>query len=216
MMNNNDSTPSQDEERELLALYPHKPTVRQTGTEVFVSQGQLLPFNVLSLWQWSASDLIGNTARGCLAEYIVAMALGLTESVRNDWEAYDLQYNQWNIEVKASGYLQSWSQKRLCRPSFSIRPARKWDPQTGDMSREAKRHAHLYVFCLHHHEQKNTVNPLDLDQWTFYVIPTTRLEKSYPKAERIGLPAILSLKPHVAKYSELKNRVLEAARELLS
>jgi hypothetical protein len=142
------------------------------------------------------------------------MALGLTDGVRNDWEAYDLHFNGWNIEVKASGYLQSWSQRRLCRPSFSIRPARKWDPRTGEMSIEAKRHAHLYVFCLHHHQEKNTLNPLDLDQWTFYVVMTAEIERLYMQAELIGLPNVLSLKPSVATYSDLKDRILDATTVL--
>jgi hypothetical protein len=200
--------------RESNLTYPHLPTVRQTGSECFTIADQRLPIDLLSFWQWSASDLIGNTSRGCLAEYIVAMALGLTDGVRNDWEAYDLQFNQWNMEVKASAYLQSWFQKRLCRPSFSIRPARRWDPRTGEMSREVKRHAHLYVFCLHDHKEKSTLNPLNLDQWTFYVVPTIRIEKNYPKAERIDLGGVLSLSPYVAKYSDLRYRVLDGTREL--
>src|SRR4026209_1311439 len=83
--------------RESNLTYPSLPTVRQTGSECFTLGDQRLPADILSFWQWSASDLIGNTSRGCLAEYIVAMALGLTVGVRNDWEAYDLQFNQWNI-----------------------------------------------------------------------------------------------------------------------
>jgi len=200
--------------RELNVTYPHLPTVRQAGTECFTLANQRLSINLLSFWQWSASDLIGNTSRGCLAEYIVAMALGLTDGVRNDWEAYDLQFEKWNIEVKVSAYLQSWFQKRLCRPSFSIRPARKWDPCTGEMGREVRRHAHLYVFCLHDHQEKDTLNPLDLDQWSFYVVPTIRIETNYPKAERIDLSGILSLSPYVASYSDLRDRVLDGTREL--
>ena len=69
---------------------------------------------------------------------------------------------------------------------------------------------------LHHHEEKETLNPLDLEQWTFYVVTTARLEKNYPKRERIVLPGVLSLNPHIAKYGELKNSVIDVTTQLLS
>src|SRR5262245_35749313 len=112
-------------------VLPYIATIRRTGTERFTVGTETLPVDLLSFWRWSASDLIGNTMRGCLAEYIVAMALGINSGVRNDWEAYDLLFEGRKIEVKASGYLQTWPQKRLSRPVFSIRPARAWDPVTG-------------------------------------------------------------------------------------
>jgi hypothetical protein len=99
-VNNGAPMPHEEERR-----YPYRPTVRQTGAECFTYKDQPVPVNLLSFWQWSASDLVGNTARGCLAEYIVATALGLTSGVRNDWEAYDLEFNGWKIEVKSSGHL---------------------------------------------------------------------------------------------------------------
>jgi hypothetical protein len=153
--------------------------------------------------------------RGCLAEYIVAMALGIADGVRNDWRAYDLQFNGWKIEVKASAYLQSWFQKRLSRPIFSIRPAREWDPVTNEMVGDPCRHAHLYIFCLHDHKDKVTLNVLNLSQWSFYVLPTVRLDgdKRYEKAKSISLDGIRSLKPNVARYCDLRDCVLDATRE---
>jgi len=50
--------------------------VRRSGNEQFHSGKKSLPFNVLDFWRWSASDLISNTTRGILAEYIVARACG--------------------------------------------------------------------------------------------------------------------------------------------
>jgi hypothetical protein len=44
------------------------------------------------------------------------------------------------------------------------------------------------VFALLAHTDKATVNPLDLDQWSFYAVPTAKLE------ERIGRRRSLSLK----------------------
>ena len=187
------------------ACYPYLPTVRQTGAETFTFDDKPVPADLLSFWQWSTSDLIGNTMRGCLAEYIVAMALGLTSGVRNDWGAYDLEFNGWKIEVKASGYLQTWPQQRLSRPVFSVRPAQSWNPITGRMSSDVRRHSDLYVFCLHHHKEKATLNPRDLTQWTFYILPTRRLESSlrYKDAKTVSLQSLLTLKASEVSFNDL-------------
>ena len=87
---------------------------RKSGTEVFHRSGQPMPVRLLNFWQQSGSDLIGNTARGSLAEYIVATALGLGGDVRNEWEVYDLQTPSGvKIVVESAAYLQSWYQKKL-------------------------------------------------------------------------------------------------------
>lgn len=192
-------------------LYPYMPAVRKTGAEYFGLDEQALPVDLLSFWQWSTSDLLGNTMRGCLAEYIVAMALGITSGVRNDWAAYDLLFNGWKIEAKASGYLQTWPQKRLSRPVFSIRPARDWDPVTGQMSNDVRRQSDLYVFCLHHHKDKTTVNPLDLTQWSFYILPTACLNNSprFVQAKTITLERVLTLKPSEVPFNDLAQSINE-------
>lgn len=191
--------------------YPYVPAVKYTGSERFILNDQALPADLLSFWQWSSSNLLGNTMRGCLAEYIVAMALGITSRVRNDWEAYDLSFNQWKIEVKASGYLQTWTQKRLSRPIFGIRPTRSWDPMLNQMTVDLCRQSDLYVFCLHHHKDKATVNPLDLTQWSFYILPTTRLNDSlqFVKAKTITLESLLTLKPSGAPFNDLAQSINE-------
>jgi hypothetical protein len=177
-----------------------------------------LPTALLSFWQWSASDVIGNTARGCLAEYIVAMALGQANGVRNDWREYDLSFGRWKIEVKASAYLQSWFQKRLSKPVFSIRPARKWDPELGEFVGESRRHADLYVFCLLDHTVKETLNPLDLSQWSFYILPTDRLtlNERYKNAKTIGLRSLFSLKPSIVQFGTLGKGIADVASQLMT
>ena len=41
-------------------------------------------FALLNFWQWTASDLVSNSTRGVLAEFLVARALGLDTGVRVD------------------------------------------------------------------------------------------------------------------------------------
>src|SRR5688572_11613935 len=106
-------------------------TVRKTGEEHFVSDGRPLNFKLLQFWQWMGSDLVGNTFRGAVAEYLVAQALGLAGAVRAEWGAFDLRTADGvKIEVKSCAYLQSWWQRAPSAISFSIRPTRAWDPET--------------------------------------------------------------------------------------
>ena len=96
-------------------------TVKKTGLEHFLFNGQALPFNVLTFWQWSNSELLGNALRGILAEYIVASSINCTDNLRHQWDAYDLITDSGiKIEVKSSSYLQSWNQNKLSSLTFGI------------------------------------------------------------------------------------------------
>src|SRR3954451_18080617 len=46
--------------------------------------------SVGDFWAWAFSDLRQNSVRGHLAEYIVAMALGVRLEVRSAWDDHDL------------------------------------------------------------------------------------------------------------------------------
>lgn len=48
---------------------------RRSGGEGFHATGRPLGFDLLSFWQWSCSDLVGNALRGLVAEYLVARAV---------------------------------------------------------------------------------------------------------------------------------------------
>jgi len=62
-------------------IYPAIESKRLTGTEPIVNGDRKIS-DLLSFWQWAYSDLIGNTERGALAEYIVACALGINKKHR--------------------------------------------------------------------------------------------------------------------------------------
>src|SRR5689334_3204264 len=144
---------------------PQLEVTRKTGDEPFHLNGTPMDSLLVDFWRWSMSDLVSNTARGVLAEYIVAQALGLTNRLRVEWDAYDLRTPSGTlIEVKAAAYLQSWYHKKLSTISFSIRPARSWDASTNVFDPDPRRHADIYVFCLLKHQDKATVDPLNLAQ----------------------------------------------------
>src|SRR5579883_2719990 len=153
--------------------YPRLSVSRKTGGERFWCGPEPLPFDVLSFWQWSAFDLASTALRGRVAEFLVAQALGVADGVRAEWDAYDLRSaGGATIEVKSEAYLQTWSQKAPSVITFDIAPTRYWDAATNLMAAEVRRQADLYVFALLAHQDKATLDPMDVSQWVFFVLPT--------------------------------------------
>jgi hypothetical protein len=185
-------------------------TVRKTGAEPLHDNGQLLDTNLLAFWQWSASDLVNNALRGRLAEYLVAYALGVADGIRVEWDAYDLKTaTGCKVEVKSAAYLQSWQQTTFSAITFGIRPTFAWDAETNTYSCEQKRQADVYVFALLAHRDKATIDPLNVAQWQFYVLPVGILNAQLPVQKTISLATIQRLGATPAQFSELR-AVVEA------
>ena len=72
---------------------------------------------------------------------IVATALGITKTKRREWDQYDLQFGDVGVEVKSAAYVQAWKQARPSKITFSIRPARGWDPVSETFADSAERSA---------------------------------------------------------------------------
>jgi hypothetical protein len=169
---------------------------RKTGQELFHISSRPVGFNLLSFWQWSASNLASNALRGVLAEYIVACAIGVAGGVRTEWDAYDLRtLDGLKVEVKSAAYLQSWKQTTPSRICFDIRPTYGWDAATNTTSLERKRQADVYVFCLLAHSDKGTLDPMDLAQWEFFVLPPRVLDERMPTQKTISMAGLLRLGP---------------------
>ena len=180
---------------------------RKTGQEcIFDEQGNTVS-TVQKYWQWAYSSLLGNTERGNFAEYLVAVALGIADNTRIEWDKYDLKSPSGiTVEVKASGYLQTWSQKKLSKLIFRIRPTRAWVDETNQYEEVSRRQAEVYVFCLHKYQRKDDgLNPLDLRQWEFYVLPTKILDEKMPVQKTITLEKVKSLGAVVSNFHELKD-----------
>ncbi|MFN8240249.1 MAG: hypothetical protein U0X39_05790 [Bacteroidales bacterium] len=149
---------------------------------------------LLDFWQWAYSDLVGNTERGILAEYLVALACNIEESERISWDSFDLLVDdKIKVEVKSSSYLQSWRQKNYSRPIFGIARTKAWDPVSGIFESQSKRQADLYVFALLSHQDKPTLNPVDTNQWEFYVLSTRIINSFMGDKKSISLDKIKEL-----------------------
>ncbi|WP_181306430.1 hypothetical protein [Rufibacter sp. XAAS-G3-1] len=180
----------------------------KSGQETFTYNNQKLNFNLLDFWSWSQSDLLSNSLRGVLAEFIVKQDVGLSKDCRVEWDACDLVTESGlKIEVKSSAYLQSWKQSGLSKICFDIAPTFGWDYALNQYSEICGRQSDFYVFCLLHHQDKSTVDPANLDQWTFYVLPTRILNEQKIDQKSITLGALLKLKPIECKFGRIKETI---------
>lgn len=182
---------------------------RKTGEEFFYLKNKKLKFQLKNFWSWNQSDILNNALRGMLAEYIVATAIEAKNEIRIEWDAYDLVTEEGiKVEVKSASYLQSWKQTGHSKISFDISPTKGYDNEINKYDIEIKRQADVYVFCLLKHKDKATVDPLNIDQWEFYIVPTKQLNNEKGTQKRIGLNPLIKLNPILTDYSGIKKAVL--------
>lgn len=143
---------------------------------------------VSEFWQWAYSDLMQNVERGVLAEYIVAILLGVDKELRIPWVAYDLKLpNGKTVEVKTMVFLQAWHQKELSNPRVIIKPTRKWEPKTSIMENTPKFHSDIYIICFFTADNHDTSDPLNLAQWEFYVLTKKSIKQFWKERKSISL-----------------------------
>jgi hypothetical protein len=183
------------------------PATPKIGDERLTFNEKNVGYTLLEFWQWSVSDLLSNAARGRFAEFVVGTALGINcKKLRHEWALYDLISNNGiKIEVKSAAYIQTWHQTKFSPISFSIKPTIGLDEKTGEIGKEPKRRADVYVFALLKTKDL-TIDPLKMEQWEFYVVPTYKLD-NYSKNQ-----GIISLKPlqklaNAVRYDQLKSAI---------
>lgn len=181
----------------------------KTGKESLTVAGQAIGCTLLDFWRWSASDLVSNATRGRLAEFIVAKALGIsTDGVRDEWGACDLTMpDGMKIEVKSAAFVQTWYQGHLSSIQFVVPKTRAYDPETNLLSSEAKRQADVYIFAVLAEKDKQRIDPLDLDQWEFYVLATATLDARTRSQHSITLKKLCGLAGGPVGYRQLKERI---------
>ena len=153
------------------------------------------------------SKLLDLKFRNNVATYIVTHAIGLINDANYE-AAYDylvdslITINNLKIEVKSAAYLRSWDQGKLSKISFEIQPTKDWE-ESDKQNAKAKRRSDVYVFCLLAHKDKDTVDPLDVSQWEFYVLNTKVLNDKNLLQKTITLSSLLKLNPVKARYDNL-------------
>ena len=115
--------------------------------------------------------------------------------------------HRWRIEVKASAYVQSWSQKLNSILSFAIRPTHTWTSESG-YAGEVLRQSDMYIFCVLEERNPEAVDPLILDQWSFYPVLTAELREMLADQKTARLSTILRLCTERFDFSSLRDSVL--------
>ena len=181
----------------------------KTGEENLHVNKTPLPYSLLDFWRWSVSDILSNATRGRFAEFIVATATGVDiTQVRDEWGAFDLiTPDGIKVEVKSAAYIQSWDQKALSKIRFSTKLSQPWDAEIHKRSTIAMRSADIYVFCLLHHDHKPSCDPLNMDQWEFFVLSTSELNAYERSQHSITLKSLRNL-TNAVKYEDLNKKIL--------
>lgn len=168
---------------------------------------------VLDFWRWALGDLRMNNARGYLAEFLVAQALGDASRVRVEWGPHDVQAADGTlIEVKATGRLQSWSTRQLSKPTWSFKSVRSssvWSAARGDyIDVQPETRVHVWVFALQTEEDPAAYDPLDVNQWEFRVVPHRQLLATGQVSATLSLLKRLGAAP--VSYPDLPDAVAAA------
>ena len=135
-----------------------------------------LDASVGDFWAFALSDLRMNNVRGWLGEYLVWRALGVTSPRRIEWDDFDVEVDGIRIEVKTSAYLQAWPQRRISALSFSGLRSRSWPAGALAPASEPTYNADVYVFAIQSALTHDALEPLDVGQWRFAVLPREVLE----------------------------------------
>jgi hypothetical protein len=173
-----------------------------TGNEAFGNDATVRDF-----WAWSMPDLRANTVRSVFAEYLVAKALGATQRPRIEWDAYDVITPEgMRLEVKAGAYLQAWEQSWLSTVTFAGLHARTWSPTEG-YSEAGSYNADGYVFAVLTATEHARYDALDVDQWSFWVLPREALAATGQRSIRLSRVQQLAGAP--VGYAGLPRKVRE-------
>lgn len=181
----------------------HMENIGYRPNDEFNINGKGIGLTVLDFWKYAYSDLNADP-RDVIAEFLVSNALDIKESInRQDWTLYDIDYKGVRVEVKCTGYFQTWREdgKVSQRRNFSIRKAK--DRHT----RKYERHNDIYVFCLLNGETRKEANPLIIDNWDFYVVPTSKINELCGDNNSISLSRVKKISDGRVKYEGLKDKI---------
>lgn len=191
-----------------------------SGDERFELEGLKVKTTVKDFWAWSMSRLIGDGPRGDLAEFIVNEALGTDTTIpKKGWGECDIMYSHagrpLRIEVKCSTLLQAWERTSMPRPVFSIAKTLNCDIEEtesgyryiGRDGSPPRRRSDVYVFCLFAEENRNKANPLVLDQWKFYVVPTKLIDEQFGDQRSISLRGLERLGATPCRFQDIRPSV---------
>lgn len=181
--------------------------------DMFMMKGEPV-FSVLDYWRYTYGALASQHDR--IAEYLVSMALGI-EKAENAmlWTGYDVSYKSKRVEVKATSYVHAWNKKKTSdQRTFSIATSDNhyWYGRVDRNGKQKARQNDLYVFCLNTNRDIENSDPLRIDDWDFYVIPTFRIDDrcdrlGNPDQKTISLGVVRRMAGEPVKWPGLKEKI---------
>jgi hypothetical protein len=143
---------------------------------------------VADYWRFVLGDPRTNNARGYLAEFLVAKALGIEGIGRIEWADHDLLYGETKIEVKSTGTVQAWAPGAMGRsaPAFSGLMGKILHDH-GAYASVASFNADVYVFAIETEDDEALYNPLLLEQWRFMVLAAAEIREFGQKSVRLSV-----------------------------
>ena len=158
--------------------------------------------------RWALSDWTSASTRALLAEFYVRCAVGRENEPPPEWEYADIRMEDGTtIEVKCSAFLQPPAGSKPTNPNFDIKKRRwAWDNEKWDWmeSKETRRWADCYVFCLHSPMDWDVYNPLDISLWEFYVLSTLTINKVFNNQKTVSLNRLVHEGFKPIKFEALK------------
>lgn len=181
-----------------------------SGSEPFRYSEKPLGLTLADFWRWSESDLLNSLTRTRLAEFIVATALGAhAEGPRDERSSLELVTPEGiEVRVKSGSFLKSFHQRDLSKVVFI--PLVYAAHSHAARSHHAADRPQVYVFALLDHVERATVDPLDLDQWRFFVPATSKLEALVTEQHSLTVPTLDELSAGSVAYGDLKAAVQKA------
>ena len=177
------------------------------GSEVFEFNGKSIGFSLLDFWKFQYSNIYN--LQEYIAEFLVAQALEVKESQNTDsWTLYDIKYRNTRIEVKETSYYHPWNEngKISKQRTFGITKANSSYECIGEENRY-ERQNDIYVFCLNTGMDKDSSNPMNLNNWEFYIVPTAFINEKCGDNKSISLGRLRSMGIVAKRYDEIKSEI---------
>lgn len=176
------------------------------GTEKFQFNDKDLDFGIIDFWKSKYSNIYN--MQDVIAEFIVEKALGIDEAQNtNYWTLYDILYRGYRIEIKETSYYHPWNEngKISNQRMFGISKANS-SYESSEKENKFERQNDIYVFCLNTGTTKETSNPMNLNNWRFYIVPTSIINKECGDNKKISLERVRKLTKELS-YEKIKETV---------
>ena len=176
------------------------------GNENFTFNNNELNFGILDFWIYKYSNIYN--LQEVIAEFIVEKALNIEKPHNTDsWTLFDILYRNCRIEIKESSYYHPWNEngKISNQRIFGITKANSNYEDTGSENK-FERQNDIYVFCLNTGITKESSNPMNLNNWEFYIVPTSVINEKCGNNKKISLNRVRQLTKAIT-YDKLKESI---------